>query len=163
VRGHFEGGLLEEVRALLDRGLGPSLTARQAIGYAEATEHLRGELPLEEAIARTAKRTRALARRQTAWFRRDPRIHWSEVGGVGGKHGRLEADDRRDERVSVGVGAASVRGGDVPVHGDPALEVVAEEVEVVVRVVNGTAVFMANPHHVLYVDREPVDIQVERL
>src|SRR2546421_440059 len=78
-----EAGLLQEVRGLLDRGLGPSLTARQAIGYAEATLHLEGELSLEDAIGRTSKRTRALARRQTAWFRRDPRIHWFEAGPSG--------------------------------------------------------------------------------
>jgi len=83
VRAQFEGALLDEVRTLLDRGLGPSLTARQAIGYAEAALHLDGRMPLEDAIARTSKRTRALARRQIAWFRRDPRIHWFEAGPTG--------------------------------------------------------------------------------
>ncbi|HJS25895.1 MAG TPA: tRNA (adenosine(37)-N6)-dimethylallyltransferase MiaA, partial [Actinomycetota bacterium] len=48
----------------------------QAIGYAEFALHLEGTLSLEEAIARTVKRTKALARRQLAWFRRDPRIRW---------------------------------------------------------------------------------------
>jgi tRNA dimethylallyltransferase len=45
--------------------------------------HLQGELTLEEAIALTIKRTKALARRQLAWFRRDPRIRWFEWGPAG--------------------------------------------------------------------------------
>ena len=60
-------------------GPGLSGTARQAIGYAEAIEHVSGLLTLDEAAERTAKRTRELARRQTAWFRRDPRIRWFEA------------------------------------------------------------------------------------
>ena len=52
---------------------------RQAIGYAELARHLRGEMTLEEAIAGTVKRTRNLARRQLAWFRRDPRIRWFDA------------------------------------------------------------------------------------
>ena len=71
------------VDALLSRGFAGWLTSSQAIGYAEAARHLRGELGLEEAIALTEKRTKALARRQLAWFRRDPRIRWFEAGGTG--------------------------------------------------------------------------------
>jgi tRNA dimethylallyltransferase len=76
-------GLLDEVRALLDRGLFGWVTSGQAIGYAEFARHLTGELSLEEAVAGTVRRTRALARRQLAWFRRDPRIRWLEAGEHG--------------------------------------------------------------------------------
>ena len=69
-------GVLGEVQALLDGGLFGWLTSSQAIGYAEFARHLRGELSLQEAVAGTVKRTKALARRQLAWFRRDPRIRW---------------------------------------------------------------------------------------
>ena len=79
VRTQVDAGWVEEVRGLLERGAGPSLTARQAIGYAEIIEHLTGEITLEDAISRTVKRTRALARRQMAWFRRDPRIRWFDA------------------------------------------------------------------------------------
>lgn len=75
----LEGGLIDEVRTLLARGAGPFLTASQAIGYLEVVEHLRGRLTLEDVVARTVRRTRDLARRQMAWFRRDPRIHWFET------------------------------------------------------------------------------------
>jgi tRNA dimethylallyltransferase len=77
------GGLLDEVRALVAEGVGPSLTSGQAIGYAEVIEHLAGRMSLDEAVARTVKRTRALARRQLAWFRRDPRIRWFRAGPDG--------------------------------------------------------------------------------
>ena len=76
VEGQLERGLLDEVRRLLTGGLGGWITARQAIGYAEMARHLEGELSLQEAVALTVKRTKALARRQMAWFRRNPAIHW---------------------------------------------------------------------------------------
>jgi tRNA dimethylallyltransferase len=83
VQAMLDGGLLDEVRALVEEGAGPSLTSGQAIGYAEVIEHLAGRLSLDEAAARTVKRTRALARRQLAWFRRDPRIRWFRAGRDG--------------------------------------------------------------------------------
>jgi len=79
----LENGWLNEVEALMDRGFGAWLTASQAIGYAELAEHLDGRLSLDEAAERTVKRTRELARRQMAWFRRDPRIRWFDVGAGG--------------------------------------------------------------------------------
>ncbi len=83
VRTMVDGGFLDEVRALLDDGAGPSLTSGQAIGYAEIIEHLAGRTTLDQALARTVKRTRALARRQMGWFRRDPRIRWFRAGPDG--------------------------------------------------------------------------------
>jgi tRNA dimethylallyltransferase len=79
----LERGWLDEVRGLVDRGFGAWLTSAQAIGYAELARHLSGELTLDAAIAGTVKRTRALARRQLAFFRRDPRIRWFEAGEAG--------------------------------------------------------------------------------
>jgi tRNA dimethylallyltransferase len=76
-------GWLDEVRALMDRGFGRWLTASQAIGYAELVRHLEGRSTLEDAVELTIKRTKALARRQMAWFRRDPRIRWFSVPGTG--------------------------------------------------------------------------------
>ncbi|MEP7059148.1 MAG: tRNA (adenosine(37)-N6)-dimethylallyltransferase MiaA [Actinomycetota bacterium] len=86
----MDAGWLEEVRSLADQGLGGWLTATQAIGYAELARHLDGAIPLEEALALTVKRTKQLARRQMAWFRRDPRVHWFTVG----EGAALDAIDR---------------------------------------------------------------------
>jgi tRNA dimethylallyltransferase len=83
VQAMVAAGLVDEVRALVDDGAGPSLTSGQAIGYAEVIEHLAGRMSLDKAVARTVKRTRALARRQLAWFRRDPRIRWFRAGPEG--------------------------------------------------------------------------------
>ncbi len=83
VRWMVESGFVDEVRAMLDRGLLGWLTASQAIGYAEFARHLEGELSLEEAAAQTIRRTKELARRQMVWFRRDPRIRWFAAGEDG--------------------------------------------------------------------------------
>jgi tRNA dimethylallyltransferase len=69
-------GLVDEVRGLAERGALAG-TARQAIGYKEVLDHLEGREPsLDAALAEAERRTRALARRQRMWFRRDPRISW---------------------------------------------------------------------------------------
>jgi len=69
-------GFLEEVRSLVTRPAGLSRTARQAIGYRELLCHLEEGMALEQARAESLRRLRALARRQEAWFRRDPRVVW---------------------------------------------------------------------------------------
>ncbi|WP_038046789.1 tRNA (adenosine(37)-N6)-dimethylallyltransferase MiaA [Thermus caliditerrae] len=67
----FAGGLVEEVRALLERY--PNLpTALQAIGYKEVVGYLRGEYSLEEALKRDIRAVKAYAKRQYTWFRREP-------------------------------------------------------------------------------------------
>lgn len=70
------GGLLDEVEALATRPAGLSRTARQALGYRELLDYLDGGPSLEEAMASAVRRTQSFARRQMAWFRRDPRIVW---------------------------------------------------------------------------------------
>jgi tRNA dimethylallyltransferase len=76
-------GLLEEARVLLAGGSGPFLTSLQAIGYAEAVACVEGRMNRAEAAAATIRRTKALARRQMAWLRRDPRIRWFAAGEEG--------------------------------------------------------------------------------
>jgi tRNA dimethylallyltransferase len=69
-----DAGLVAEVERLRKGGM--SRTARQALGYHEVLEHLEDGVPLSDALAATDRRTRALARRQRVWWRRDPRIRW---------------------------------------------------------------------------------------
>jgi tRNA dimethylallyltransferase len=77
-------GFLAEVEHLAD---GPPLshTAAQALGYRELLRHVvavrAGEAAptFDEALDEAVRRTRAFARRQRAWFRRDPRITWLEA------------------------------------------------------------------------------------
>jgi tRNA dimethylallyltransferase len=65
----FAGGLVEETRDLLDRGLAGSLASLRAIGYDEAMALLAGRTSRSEAEARTNLRTAQLAKRQRTWFR----------------------------------------------------------------------------------------------
>lgn len=60
-------GLLAEVEALPELGL----TAQKAIGLREMQAHLRGELPLAEAVDSMQQATRRYAKRQMTWFRRE--------------------------------------------------------------------------------------------
>lgn len=76
VRTMVADGFVDEVRRLLARGDVDRITSGQAIGYAAVARHLAGETTIEDAIEATIRRTRAFARRQLAWFRRDPRIRW---------------------------------------------------------------------------------------
>ena len=76
-RAMFEGGLLDEVRRLCERFPGfERSTAGAGIGYAEALAALRGEISVEEAIERTAARTRRLAKKQRTWWRHQARVDW---------------------------------------------------------------------------------------
>lgn len=73
----FEGGLVDEVRHLLESGVPAEAPSMSSIGYGEVVRHLNGELSLAEAIERTKVATHRLARAQSQWFRReDSRITW---------------------------------------------------------------------------------------
>ncbi|MDT0186255.1 tRNA (adenosine(37)-N6)-dimethylallyltransferase MiaA [Microbacterium sp. ARD31] len=84
VEGMWRGGLVDEVRALLPRGLERGVTARRAIGYAQALAQLEGRLSEAEAVAETQALTRRYARRQVSWFRRYVEIRWVEPGADAG-------------------------------------------------------------------------------
>lgn len=73
-------GLVDEVRALADRGLREGRTASRALGYQQVLRHLDGDWTLERAREETARGTRRFARRQESWFRRDPRVTWVPAG-----------------------------------------------------------------------------------
>ncbi|MDF2575796.1 MAG: tRNA dimethylallyltransferase [Agromyces sp.] len=63
-------GLVDEVRGLVPLGLERGVTARKAIGYAQALAELHGRMSQDEAIAETRQLTRTYARRQVGWFAR---------------------------------------------------------------------------------------------
>ena len=62
-------GALEEVRALLALRLDPALPAMRAHGVPELSAHLRGEIPLGEAVRRSELVTGQYTKRQATWFR----------------------------------------------------------------------------------------------
>jgi tRNA dimethylallyltransferase len=69
-------GWLIEVRALRER-YGADAPGLHSLGYTELAQHLCGTLTLEEAIARAKRATHRFARRQLAWFRKQPGVLWS--------------------------------------------------------------------------------------
>jgi tRNA dimethylallyltransferase len=71
-----DSGLVGEVARLAARPGGFSRTARQALGYREVLAHLEEGVALAAAGAEAQRRTKAFARRQRVWWRRDPRITW---------------------------------------------------------------------------------------
>ncbi len=75
-RAMLRAGLVDEVRRLAPLLAG---TARQAIGYKETLECLEGRLPPEALAGAIAQATRQYAKRQMTWFRRDPRIVWTDA------------------------------------------------------------------------------------
>ena len=70
----WDQGLLTEVVGL--DGLREGVTASRALGYAQALAQLDGTLDEVTAKELTVVATRRFVRRQRAWFRRDPRVHW---------------------------------------------------------------------------------------
>ncbi len=69
-------GAIEEVTALLARGLDPALPVMRAIGVPELAAHLAGETSLDDAIAAAQRATRQYMKRQYTWFRRQPPADW---------------------------------------------------------------------------------------
>lgn len=90
------GGALEEVRRALAvyPAEAPGLTG---IGGPELVAHLRGEVRLEEAKALWLANTRAYAKRQGTWFRKDADVCWFAPGDHAGMlavvRERLERQD----------------------------------------------------------------------
>jgi tRNA dimethylallyltransferase len=76
----LEQGLVDEVQALLDRGISPDHPPMSGIGYRQIAEHLLGQQTLEEAVSEMRKLTRQFVRRQANWYKLDdPDIEWNDA------------------------------------------------------------------------------------
>jgi tRNA dimethylallyltransferase len=69
-------GAVEEVRALLARGLDPNLPVMRGIGVREIAAYLQGDMSLDEAVAAGQQATRRYAKRQYTWFAHQPPADW---------------------------------------------------------------------------------------
>ncbi|MDX6445090.1 MAG: tRNA dimethylallyltransferase [Blastocatellia bacterium] len=78
---HFANGLVEEVQALLDRGVPAHSNALGAHGYRRVVEHLQGARDLASAIEQTKLDVRHYAKRQWSWFRHEAGVRWLEGFG----------------------------------------------------------------------------------
>ena len=70
----LEQGAIEEVEALLARGLSPELPVMRAIGVPEIAAFLQGETTRDAMIDAGQQATRNYAKRQYTWFRRQPPV-----------------------------------------------------------------------------------------
>jgi tRNA dimethylallyltransferase len=75
-----EGGLLQELRGLRERGYGPELRSMQAIGYRHMNAVVEGRDTLESALEAMCRDTRRFARRQRTWLRAVPEARWVHPG-----------------------------------------------------------------------------------
>lgn len=72
----WRGGLLEEARKLTEMELSKEHPLWGAIGYAEASAFIRGEMQEKEAVERIFRRTRQYAKRQWTWFKHQHKVEW---------------------------------------------------------------------------------------
>lgn len=85
----FEAGLVEEVRALKNRGYTRDMVSMQGLGYKEIFSCLDGECTLEEAKEIIKRDTRHFAKRQITWFKRERDVIWIEKQMYGYKEEKI--------------------------------------------------------------------------
>lgn len=75
----LSNGGVDEVAALLARGLDPRLPVMNAIGVPEIGGFVTGALTRDQALAAGQAATRRYAKRQYTWFRNQPPAEWSRI------------------------------------------------------------------------------------
>ena len=85
----MEQGLLDEVRALKERGLSRGSVAMQGLGYKELFGFLEGDCPLDEAVRIIKRDTRHFAKRQLTWFKRERDVIWLDKQEIGRDDGSV--------------------------------------------------------------------------
>jgi tRNA dimethylallyltransferase len=81
VDAQFEQGLLDEIRALLARGIPDTALPFTGLVYRQALEHLRGERGERETRELIVRENRKYSRRQLIWFRKEPNLRWIHAAG----------------------------------------------------------------------------------
>ena len=74
-------GLLDEIRALLARGISEEVRPFGGLVYRQALEHLHGIRDEPSTRALIAQENRRYARRQLIWFRKEPNLSWFDGPG----------------------------------------------------------------------------------
>jgi tRNA dimethylallyltransferase len=81
VDAQFDGGLIDEIRGLLARGIPQTARPFGGLVYRQALEYLRGERGEAATRALIAQENRRYARRQLIWFRKEPNLAWFDGPG----------------------------------------------------------------------------------
>ncbi len=85
----LEEGLVEEVKALKEKGYTRDMVSMQGLGYKEILDYFNGECSLEEAIYILKRDTRHFAKRQLTWFRRERDVIWIDKDKYGYDEDRI--------------------------------------------------------------------------
>lgn len=70
----LSSGLIDEVKALRDKGYHRGMVSMQGLGYKEILSWLDGEITYDEAVYILKRDTRHFAKRQLTWFRREREV-----------------------------------------------------------------------------------------
>ena len=81
VDAQFAQGLLDEMRALLARGVPETALPFTGLVYRQALEHLRGVRDERETRELIVRENRKYSRRQLIWFRKEPNLRWIHAAG----------------------------------------------------------------------------------
>jgi len=88
VDAQFDRGLLDEIRALLARGVPETALPFTGLVYKQALEHLRGIRGERETRDLIVRENRRYSRRQLTWFRKEPGLLWFDGPG---EHPEIQA------------------------------------------------------------------------
>ncbi|MFH1534345.1 MAG: tRNA (adenosine(37)-N6)-dimethylallyltransferase MiaA [Nitrospirota bacterium] len=69
-------GLLDEVKALVEKGYDPALPSMTSLGVKEIIPYIKGEMPLPECLEILKRNTRRYAKRQMTWLKRYDNVRW---------------------------------------------------------------------------------------
>lgn len=75
----LSNGLLDEISALLAKGVSQNDAAFKAIGYKELLSFLQQDIDFDEAIFLLKRNSRRFAKRQYTWFKNKMNVHWFDV------------------------------------------------------------------------------------
>ena len=81
VHAQFAQGLLDEMRALLARGIPGTALPFTGLVYRQALEHLHGARNEADTRELIIRENRQYSRRQLIWFRKEPNLRWIHAAG----------------------------------------------------------------------------------
>lgn len=79
----INGGLVDEVKRLLQMGYTKDLKSMQAIGYRHIIDFMNDHMSWDESLHTFKRDTRRYAKRQLTWFKADTETVWIDPGQVG--------------------------------------------------------------------------------
>lgn len=98
-------GWEEEVRRLLEAGIGRDTQAMRGLGYRELAACICGEEPRSGLLDRINTHTRRFAKRQETWFKADSQMVWLDVSGLNSAEASAAALSLLGHHLQQGAGS----------------------------------------------------------